>query len=198
VVRGSHVGTLEARASRQGSKAIFKQKTYENTPCELRFECFGDHILVEQPSDNLSCGFGARAYAAGRFEKKKFLHKTTLPVGTGSDDVFYAQATHDEFRRLVGDKQYELFAFNMEVKERSTNKQGQTVVTGAIPGLYTTNEAIIVYDDANKIWAATLEFKGGSEEPFVHVFTNDPTWKGKIHPDIESWRDGFRQYQVVF
>ena len=198
MVRGSHVGTLEARAGRKGSKAIFKQKTYENTPCELRFECFGDHVLVEQPSDNLSCGFGARAYAAGRFEKKKFLHKTTLPVGTDSDDVFFTQETHDEFRRLVGDKQYELFAFNMEVKERTTNKQGQTVVTGAIPGLFTTNEAIIVYDNANKIWAATLEFKGGSDEPFVHVFTNDAASKGKIHPDIESWRDGFKKYKLVF
>lgn len=198
VVRGSHIGTLEGRAARHGSKAIFKQKTFEDEPCELKFECFGDYILVEQPSSSLACGFGARAYAAGRFERKKFIHKTTLDVGTGDDDVFFTQATHDEFRRLVGDRMYELFAFNMEVKERTTNAQGQTVVTGAVPGLYTSNEAIIIYDQSNNFWAATLEFKDGSEEPFVHYFTNDPAAKRKLPPDIESWRDGFKGYKIVY
>lgn len=198
VVRGSHVGTLEGRAAKQGSKAIFKQKTFENEPCEIRFESFGDHILVEQPSSSLSCGFGARAYASGRFERKKFIHKTTLPVGTGTDDVFFTQETHDAFRRLVGDKMYEVFAFNMEVKERKSNAQGQTVVTGAVPGLYTTNEAIIIYDATNKIWAATLEFKEGSDAPFVHCFSSDPASNQKLHPDIEIWREGFKEYKVKF
>ncbi|MBI1227181.1 MAG: hypothetical protein GC192_18260 [Bacteroidetes bacterium] len=198
VVRGSHVGTLEGRVSHQGSKAIFKQKTYEDEPCELRFECFNDYILVEQPSSNLACGFGARAYAAGRFERKNLIRKTTLTVGTGDDDAFVSQTTHDEFRRLVGDKNYELFAFNMEVKERSTNEKGQTVVKGAVPGLFTTNEAIIIYDDSDKIWAATLDFKEGSDEPFLHIFTNDPSSKGKIPADIESWREGFKGYKVVW
>ncbi len=198
VVRGSHVGTLEGRAGRKGSKAIFKQKTYEDEPCELRFECFGDYVLVEQPSSNLACGFGARAYAAGRFERKKLIRKTTLTVGIRDDDTFLTQTTHDAFRRLVGDKQYELFAFNMEVKERTTNNQGQIVVTGAVPGLFTTNEAIIIYDQSNKIWAATLDFKEGSDEPFVHYFTNDAGSKNKLPPDIESWREGFKGYKVVF
>ncbi len=198
VVRGSHVGTLEGRAARQGSKAIFKQKTFEDEPCELRFECFSDYVLIEQPSSNLACGFGARAYAAGRFERKKLIRKTVLTIGTGDGDVFIAQATHDEFRRLVGDNMYGLFAFNMQVKERTTNQRGQTVVTGAVPGLFTTNEAVIIYDQTNKIWAATLDFEAGSDEPFVYHFTNDPASKGKLHPDIESWRDGFKGYKVVF
>ncbi len=198
VVRGSHVGTLEGRASHQGSKALFKQKTYEDEPCELRIECFNDYILIEQPSSNLACGFGARAYAAGRFERKNLVRKTQLTVGIGDDDAFLSQATHDEFRRLVGDKNYELFAFNMETKERSTNAQRQTVVKGAVPGLFTTNEAIIIYDANNKIWAATLDFKEVSDDPFVHIFTNDPSSKGKIPADIESWREGFKDYKVVW
>ena len=86
----------------------------------------------------------------------------------------------------------------MEVKERTTNPKGQTVVTGAVPGLFTTNEAIIIYDASNKIWAATLDFKEGSDDPFVHFFTNDASSKGKIHPDIESWREGFKSYKMVW
>lgn len=198
VVRGSHVGTLEGRASHQGSKAIFKQNTYEDEPCELRFECFDDYILIDQPSSNMACGFGARAYAAGRFERKNLVRKTTLTVGMGDSDAFRSQATHDEFRRLVGDKNYELFAFNMEVKEHSTNALGQTIVKGAVPGLFTTNEAILIYDKNNKIWAATLDFKEGSEDPFVHIFTNDPSSKGKIPADIDSWREGFKGYKIVW
>ncbi len=197
VVRGSHVGTLEGRASRRGAKAVFKQKTFEEEPCELLFECFNEYVLVEQPSSNLACGFGARAYAAGRFERKNIIYKTSLTVGIDEDDTFLSQATHDEFRHLVGDKNYELFAFNMEVRERHTNSKGQTVVTGAVPGLFTTNEAIIIYDSSDKIWAATLDFMERSDEPYVHIFTNDPTSKGKIHPDIEAWRDGFKSYKVV-
>jgi len=198
VVRGSHVGTLEGRAARRGSKAIFKQKTFEDEPCELLFECFNEYVLVEQSSSNLACGFGARAYAAGRFERKKLLRKTALTVGNGDGDTFFTQETHDEFRRLVGDKSYELFAFNMEVRERTTNQKGQTVVTGAVPGLYTTNEAIIVYDQSNKIWAATLDFEEGKEEPFVRHYTNDLASKTKMLPDIESWREGFKAYKVVW
>ncbi|MCU0345416.1 MAG: hypothetical protein MUC59_00640 [Saprospiraceae bacterium] len=198
VVRGSHVGTLEGRASYKADQAIFKQKTYENEPCELRFVQKGDHVLIEQASSNLACGFGARAHAGGRFERRKLLYKSELTVGTGDDDAFPTQALHDEFRRLVGDRMYELFAFNMQVKERITNAQGLTVVTGAVPGLFTTNEAVIVFDKSGKIWAATLDFKDGQEEPFVRHFTNDSATKKKIHVDIETWRERFKHYKVVF
>ncbi len=198
VVRGSHVGTLDGKAQRTGDKAIFKQKTYEEKPCELHFTNMGDHVLIDQVSDNLACGFGARAHAAGRFEKVKLIRKSLLSVGNREDDVFPSQALHDDFRRLVGDAMYETFAFNMQVKERSTNKLGQTVVTGAVPGLFTTNEAIIIFDQQGKIWATTLDFKEGSEEPYLHSFTNDAASKGKLHPDVEAWRERFKPYRVEF
>jgi hypothetical protein len=198
VVRGSHVGTLEGMAQRSGDKAIFKQKTYEEKPCELNFTNMGDHVLIDQVSDNLACGFGARAHAAGRFEKKKLIRKSLLSVGNGQEDVFPSQALHDDFRRLVGDAMYEIFAFNMQAKERSTNKLGQTVITGAVPGLFTTNEAIIIFDQEGKIWATTLDFKEGSEEPHLRSFTNDAASKGKLHPDVEAWRERFKSYRVEF
>ncbi|MCC6723682.1 MAG: hypothetical protein IT258_04180 [Saprospiraceae bacterium] len=198
VVRGSHVGTLEGQAKRKGNEAIYKQVTYEEKPCELHFKNMGDHVLIDQASDNLACGFGARAHASGRFDKKKLIRKSVLAVGNGTDDVFPTQALHDEFRRLVGDKNYELFAFNMQVKERTTNKMGQTVVTGAVPGLFTTNEAIIIYDQSGKIWATTLDFKEGSDEPHLHNFTTVAGEKQKLHPDIETWRERFKNYKIVF
>lgn len=198
VVRGSHVGTLEGRAAIQGNSAVFRQKTFEDKPCELVFQHQGDYLLIDQKSDNLSCGFGARAYASGRFERQKLVRKSALAVGIDDNGVFPNQALHDQFRRLVGDEQYEQFAFNMQVKERTTNQQGQTVISGAVPGLFTTNEAIILFDNTGKIWAATLEFVDGSDVPRLHYFTNDPTMKNKLHPEIETWRERFKGYQVVF
>ncbi len=198
VVRGSHVGTLEGVAQYKGDKAIFKQKTFEEKPCELHFTNMGDHVLIDQVSDNLACGFGARAHAAGRYEKKKLIRKSLLAVGNGSGDVFPTQKLHDDFRRLVGDAVYETFAFNMQLKERTTNQLGQTVVTGAVPGLFTTNEAIIIFDQQGKIWAATLDFKEGSDEPYLRSFTNDAASKGKLHPDVEVWRERFKSYKVAF
>ncbi|MBK8564942.1 MAG: hypothetical protein IPN76_16800 [Saprospiraceae bacterium] len=198
VVRGSHIGTLEGKAQRTGDKAIFKQKTYEEKPCELHFTNMGDHVLIDQVSDNLACGFGARAHAAGRFEKKKLIRKALLTVGSDAQDVFTNQALHDEFRRLVGDSMYETFAFNMQIRERATNKLGQTVITGAVPGLFTTNEAIIIFDQQGKIWATTLDFKEGSEAPHLHNFTNDAASKERLHPDVEAWRERFKSYKVEF
>lgn len=196
IIRGSHVGTLEGRASRKGNKAVYKKKDFEDEPCELVFESMTDHVKLDQLSSTLACGFGARAIATGIYEKKKFIRKSMLTVGTGEQDVFPTQALHDAFRQLVGVKAYEVFAFNMEVKERTTNKSGQTVISGAVPGLFTTNEAIIIYA-GEKIWAATLDFEDGSEEPLVRYFTNDPASKQRLPADIELWREGFKSYKVI-
>ncbi|MBI5917219.1 MAG: hypothetical protein HY842_17750 [Bacteroidetes bacterium] len=198
VVRGGHVGTIEARASRTGAKAVFKKKEFEDEPCELRFDLQPDHVQVEQPSSNLSCGFGARAYAGGRYERLHLVRNATLLVGTDEDAVFPTAALHDEFRKLVGDEIYKTFAFNMQIKERNVNKAGQTVIAGSVPGLFRSNEAIIVYGPGNKIWAATLDYVAGSEEPVLRYFTNDATSAGELNPDIEAWREGFKEYKVVF
>ena len=198
IVRSSHTGSIEGRAAISGNKARFNRKEFEDQPCVLVFELKDDLIEIEQPSTNFDCGFGARAYASGNYDRKNLIKKATLGVGTGEDAVFPSQVLHDTFKSLAGDEMYELFAFNMQEKEIEKKANGLTVVTGAIPGLFRTNDAVIVFDKKGVIWAATLDVDETTNESLVRYFTNDAASKRKLPPEIQSWREGFKDYRLIY
>lgn len=201
IVRSSHNGTIEGTAKRQGKRAEFKLKDFEDEPCYLTFERQGDLLLVDQKSSSFACGFGARAYATGQYERKWVVKKATLKVGAGDDAVFPDKATHDAFKTFIGSALYEEFAFNMQYLEKEPPNPKDdvqaTMVKGAVAGLHSLNEAIILYDQQGKFWAATIGL-AGDELPVVNYFSNDETWKNKLPAAIEAWREGFKEYQVVF
>lgn len=197
VVRGSHNGAIDGQAAIQGDRAIFNKADFMDEPCVLKFTNRDSFIQVDQSSSNFACGFGARAYADGQYERRKRHIAPTLKVGSGDDDVFPTQALHDEFKELAGDAFYELFAFNMELVQSTTDKSGRTVVTGYVQGLFNSNEAIIIFDRQNHIWAATLDYDETDSENFVRYFTNDPDSKRKMPADIENWREGFKTLRVI-
>jgi hypothetical protein len=198
IVRGSHTGAIEGRAVISGNKARFSRKEFEEKPCVLLFERIDDRIELKQPSSNFECGFGARAYAGGTYERRNLIKKASLAVGTGEGSVFPTQELHDAFKSLVGEKMYDLFAFNMQQTETEKKQNGRTSVTGAIPGLFRTNEAVIVFDKTGLIWAATLDVDETTNESLVRYFTNDPASKRQLPPEIQSWREGFKDYRLIY
>jgi hypothetical protein len=202
VVRSSHIGTLEGQAKIKGNKATYRLKDYEEEPCHLVFEHKGSFIQLTQESSNFACGFGARASATGKFERDFVERKATLSVGSGEEDVFPSQALHGAFKSFVGDKNYDTFAFNMQFKEKSASdpKDGLNaiVVTGFVQGLFTSNEAIIIVGKTGKFWAATIDFDQLNNEPLVRYFTNSDKFKQHLPKTIESWREGFKDYRVIF
>ena len=197
ILRGSHTGTIEGRAALNGKKALFSQKEFEDEPCVLEFSHQGSSIKLDQPSSNFACGFGARAFAGGEYERKQREVKAVLKVGAGEDAIFPTQAQHDAFLKLVGEKAYESFAFNMQAIQKVTGKSGKIVVTGFVPGLVGTNEAIIIFDQQGKMWAATIEYDELNTETFVRYFTNDPLPGKKMPAEVEIWREGFRDLRLV-
>lgn len=198
IVRSSHTGAIEGQAVITGNKARFSRKEFEQKPCVLLFELKGDTIRLEQPSSNFDCGFGARAYADGIYERRNLIKRATLGVGLDENAVFPTPELHDTFVQLTGEQVYELFAFNMQVKEIEKRANGLTVVKGAIPGLFRTNEAIIVFNKFGTIWAATLDVEEATNEFLVRYFTNDPASKGKLHHEVQNWREGFKDYRLIF
>lgn len=199
ILRGTHTGTLEGRAALKEKQALYNQKVFEEEPCKLTFIHQGHLIQVEQASSNFACGFGARASAAGKYERRVRKEKATLLVGTGEGAVFPTQALHDDFKKMVSDKNYEIFAFNMqEVQQTKDPKTGRIIVTGFIPGLFGTNEAIIIFDQQGKMWAAAIDYEEISTETFVRYFTNDPAAVRQLPTGIEDWREGFRNLRVAF
>jgi len=70
VVRGGHVGVIFDQATYSNKSGTFnKVVDGPGDPCILRFDHNGDHIQISQKSGPFECGFGARAYADGKFSK---------------------------------------------------------------------------------------------------------------------------------
>ncbi len=202
--RSSHTGVIEGTANFTiDHVAVFKRKEFEDEPCELVFKNFGNKtIIVEQNSSNFACGFGARANAGGTYMDKWLRKKPKLKVGAGEDDVFPTQALHDAFRQLVGTDNYETFAFNLQILEKSQSLPADgfsaTVVSGFVQGLNASNEAIILFDGSGNIRAATIDFEEEGENGLLRYFSNVPEWKGKLPATIEDWRAGFKGYEVIY
>lgn len=206
VTRSTHMGEMWGTASRDGDQAIFKSLEFDyegsdSEPCHLTFELRGDHILVDQLSSTMACGFGVRAYAGGRFDNRIIEKKPTLSVGDDDYDVFPAQKLHDDFKKLVGAHYYEIFAYNMQATQPEEPKplDGARVrtVTGMVIGLFGSNEAIIMYDEHGKIWAATLD-QDEAERFVIRYFTNDSKYQLKFPPQVAEWIDRYPDYPVRY
>lgn len=206
VFRSGHMGEIEGVAHRKGNKASFKSVEFnfneeEKEACEFIFELKENHIQIEQMSSGMACGFGMRAYASGRFDDREIEMKARLSFGNKEEHVFETEQQHDGFEKLLSADVYELFAFNMQGFERQEQEAADgfkaNVVVGAVIGMYMTNEAIIMYDNAGKYWAATLDFDKDSNG-LVRYFTNDNLRKNEVPATIEAWRARFQDYALRF
>lgn len=202
VYRSGHLGEIEGTAARQGNQAKFVAtvvETDEKEKCQITFNLKGNQVEIEQVSSGWACGFGMRAHASGTFENKKIEKKASLKYGT--EEVFATKVQHDGFKTLVGQKIYELFAYNMQGFENQEQELGDgfkaTVVVGAVAGLYMSNEAIILYDAKGKYWAATIDFDKDNNN-LIRYFTNEEKWKKKLPSTIDKWRERFVDYKIIY
>ncbi|HMO38948.1 MAG TPA: hypothetical protein PKC76_12415 [Saprospiraceae bacterium] len=208
VVRSAHIGEIWGTAARRGNEAVFRQVEFawdgeENPePCYLIFNLQDDYIQVEQQSSSMACGFGMRAYATGRFDNRIITIKPTLSYGPDDADIFTTQQQHDIFRQAVGDEIYELFAYNMQSpfrpEQSSLDGFQATVVQGAVQGMFSVNEAIIMYDKTGKFWAATIDNEGDDYESslVIRYYTNNTKHALKWPQTIGNWIDNFPDYPV--
>jgi hypothetical protein len=197
--RNSHTGTIEGRAALSGNKAFFSKAEFEVQPCQLMFHlAAGKHIVLEQSSSNFECGFGAGAFAGGIYMRQKTNRKATLPVGTSESSVFPTKELHDRFSALTGESLYASFAFNMRQVALKKTAGDRTLVSGSVPGLERSNEAIIMFDKNGTIWAATLFQEEGNPNISLLYVTNDSAAPKRIPPDFQFWMEGFADYPIVY
>lgn len=202
ITRGGHQGSIQGIAKVKNRTATFSTTEFDNTPCQLDFIFKNDHIELVQNSSNFSCGFGARAFAGGKYNKIYQAQKAFLSYGIGPENVFPDLQTHDAFLKMVGQEAYHLFAFNMlqtqvEITDPK-DKLEATAISGFIPGSISTNEAIIMYDKRFHFWAATLLHDHKTGELVILYFTNDKTYKEKMPHTFETWRASFPDLRVIF
>ena len=200
VLRSGHIGTIQGKAHVHGKHASFLQRDYEDEVCSLKFEHHGEFIELIQESSNFACGFGARAFVGGKYENKWVQKKAQLSIG--KDGIFPDTTLQQAFIKIVGENYYQVFAFNMELTEVSKvtieKSINVTVVTGNVAGLPGTNEALIAYDTKGRIWAATLSTGKTITESVIMYFTNDHSHSEHMPEFVESWREGFNDYPVIY
>ena len=91
-------------------------------------------------------------------------------------------------------RDYELFVDSMAMisEEDDLDELGAKVVRGGVRGLFTIVEAIIIYRDADNMWAAVID------EDVVKYYTTVPEFQNRLPRTIEKWRESFKEKKVLF
>lgn len=183
---GANNGLIDGVAVRNAGGAIFKD---EETKCEVTFTGRRDRLVVSTSSAcALMGGIGvtfAGAYAKGRIDAPP---PTLTALG-----VLASGVPEDVFSALVGDD-YQLFvsSFHLLGDEKDLDGLGAKVVLGAVRGLFTSMEAIVMSRPDGTILAAVID------EDVIKYFSNEPRFKGKLPATIEKWRERFADKKVIF
>lgn len=177
---GGHGGEIEGVAVRTAADAVFKEED-----CQVRFTRNSGRLVLTEtsPCAGAYVAFGGE-YAKG--EKARFITLTDL-------GILAANVTEKAFEAVVG-KDYELFAssFQFRYEEKDLDGLGTKVMSGAVKGLFTSMEAVVMSRPDGKLFAAVID------GDFVKYYSNDPAFTTKLPKTIDEWRSYFTDKKVVF
>ncbi len=183
-VSGAHVGEIEGLAEIKGNNAFYADK--EN--CRVIFKMVGADLKVQATEGCLKYA-GTGVYFDGTYRKGEKVPAPTLK----SRGIFQTEKEEQAFRQLVGGD-YELFVDSMQLvfDEDDLDGLGAKVVRGAVRGMFTIVEAIIMYRDADNLWAAVID------ADVVKYYTTVTEFQNRLPRTIEKWRGSFKEKKVLF
>ncbi len=184
-VSGAHIGNLEGLAEIKGNRAVYA----DNGKCRIIFKMVGAYLTVEATEGCREyAGAGAAVYFDGTYRKGE-VPTTTLK----SRGIFQTKHEEQAFRHLVG-RDDELFVDSLSMISPGDDLDGlgAKVVRGGAKGLFTIVEAIIMYRDADHLWAAVID------GDVVKYYTAVPEFQNRLPRTIEKWREPFKGKQVLF
>lgn len=182
---GAHTGDIEGVAVIAQGKAVYEDR---ESRCKMLFTLNKDVITIEtSPGCDNYGGIGvtfAGTYKRGDTEPKA---ATLKALG-----IFRNESRENAFKALVG-KDYHLFLENMQLiyEEEDLDHLGATVFSGAVRGLFTIKEAIIMSCPDGLIIAAVIDGDN------VRYFTNHPDYKSTMPKTIEEWRERFPDLEII-
>lgn len=186
---GSHTGSIEnGQAVIHNRLAVYKS---EYGSIVLFYLTPGKKLFVESPFPVADAGL------AVTYTGEYYKGPVKPAVSTLKDlGVFKTNAEDKAFKAVVG-KDYELFTSSMQLLSDEEDLDGyhSRVISGGVRGLFTIDEAIIMYDAKGHFWAAALD--DSSADMQVKFYTNVPQTT-KLPHTIETWRERFPDYEVVF
>jgi hypothetical protein len=186
-VSGAHTGDIGGFAKFTPEGALYKS---EENDCQLQFlPLNSDSLNIETSGDCWYYG-GIGVNFGGKFLKGDH-EKIVSLVDIG---VLTIKAKDDVFRKLVGNE-YKDFVERFQLSyydDKDLDGLGTRVVTGAVRGMFTYMEAIIMDGPGDKIYAAMLK------DDKVEYFTNDKAYARRLPKTIDAWRQRFANIPVFF
>jgi hypothetical protein len=185
-VSGGHTGELTGKAKLTAESATWRDA---ESGCQVTFALTDGRIRVDA-SDACSSFGGMGVVFGGNYRRGQPDDEASLRAVGVLDD-----AQEAELKRLAG-ADYVLFvnSFQLIAEDQDLDGLGATVRSGAVRGLFTEMEAIVMTAKPGRIWAAVID--SGSQA--VKYFTNDPAWRSRLPKTIEHWREAFADKKVIF
>ena len=182
---GAHTGDIDGMARIAQSEAVYEDQDFQR---KMLFALNKGFIEIETSAGCANYG-GIGVTFDGTYKKGKVEPEAATLKGLG---IFQNASQENAFKSLVG-KDYHLFLTNMQLigEEQDLDHMGAAVFRGGVRGLFTIQEAIIMYRPDGLIIAAAID--GDS----VKYFTNHPDYKSKVPKTIEQWRKRFPNLKII-
>ncbi len=172
-----------ASVNKKGN-AVFKDKD-NGAKCHIDFALDSDNMsYIVTPNNECSgyCGLGASFDGDYTKQKDFFVKRGVL-----------SELNSGVFSMLVGNW-YETFYESMPATFETENLDSFSakVNSGAVRGMYTLQEGVIMENDEGKIWAAVIV------DEKVAYFTNDPEYFKKLPLTIKNWMSRFSEKEIWY
>jgi hypothetical protein len=188
---GGHTGELEGMAIVNGHLAIFSNREESGT-CLIQFKLIGDStIVIDQKRGYCFAGMGVTY--DGDYKSSKGLPEAEPTENLISLGIFKTKKDDSIFKALVGNS-YALFVNSTQLtsEDDDLDSLNAAVRSSGVRGLFTSVENIIMTDSLNNIWAAVID------DNKVYYFTNKKEYKERLPKTIDSWRQRFRGYPIIY
>jgi hypothetical protein len=193
VLSGSHTASIDGKAVVTGKTATFNDEEYN---CRLDFTLGENSVGVEETQACTQIG-GIGTYFSGDYLDSEAAAST--PATTLSSLMILDEESDGDIQRLLGND-YAGFVDNMQLVSETRDKYGlaETVVLeGAVRGMYTLMEGIIVEDPFNNYYIGNL-VSDSEGNTTLRFYTNDANYKNKLHDVVDTWRQDFSTYPVEY
>ena len=168
---------------------IENQATFKREDCILTFE-LENEILRIDAFDCIDYG-GIGVDFSGIYKSESRFQ--TITHSLTRSGIFLNKNQEDQFIKLVG-SDYELFINSMHLIFEGDDLDNfkASVFYGAIRGLFTISESIIMYTETDDFWAATIDGN------MVKYYTTMHSYGDNIPKTINMWRENFMDKKVLF
>ncbi len=181
---GANTGEISGIALTIENEATFKEED-----CILTFEIENEILRINASGCMYYGGIGVDFSGIYKNESRF----QTITHSLTRSGIFTKKSQEEQFVELVG-RDYELFISSMHLIFEGDDLDNfkANVFYGAIRGLFTISEAIIMYTKTGDFWAAAID--GNS----VKYYTTNNFYSHIIPKSINKWREKFLNKNIVF